>query len=65
MPTLNSSAISRAEYDDQSQVLRIWFVNSGGPYDYYRVPRHVYDGLLRASSKGGYFAANIKDRYGT
>ena len=50
MPYVNSSAISRVEYDAGSQQLQIWFVESGGPYTYYRVPPHVYEASLNAPS---------------
>ncbi|WP_429820070.1 KTSC domain-containing protein [Ensifer sp. B1-9] len=63
MPILRSSAIHRVEYDSSSRTLRIWFVESGGPYDYYHVPQHIYDGLLRARSAGGYYNDHIRDRY--
>lgn len=63
MPTFNSSAIRRAEYDPGTRVLKLWFTTSGGPYDYYGVPQHIFDGLCRASSKGTYFNDHIKDRY--
>lgn len=63
MPTFNSSAIRRAEYDPGSQMLKIWFVESGGPYDYFQVPQHVFAGLCRAPSKGTYFNNHIRDRY--
>ena len=63
MPTFNSTAIRRAEYDPPSLVLELWFVESGGPYSYYGVPQHVYDGLLRASSKGTYFNDHIREQY--
>ncbi|MDB5412583.1 MAG: hypothetical protein JWR10_918 [Rubritepida sp.] len=33
------------------------------PYDYYSVPRAIYDGLCRAPSKGGYYNTSIRDRY--
>src|SRR5690606_23360480 len=49
MPYFNSTAISRAEYD--SGTLRIWFVESGGPYDFYNVPLHIFEGLCNAVSK--------------
>ena len=63
MPTFKSSAIRRAEYEPNSQVLQIWFVESGGPYSYYGVPPHIYSGLLAAGSKGGYFNNHISERY--
>lgn len=59
----SSSAISQADYDERSRVLTIWFVESGGPYDYYNVPPHIYDGLCTATSKGTYFNDHIRDVY--
>lgn len=64
MPKVNSSAISRIEYDDNTSTLRIWFVESGGPYDYRRVPRTLYDRFLSAPSKGSFFNDYIRDQYG-
>ena len=63
MPNFNSTAIRSADYDQRTRTLRLWFVESGGPYDYYGVPGEVYDGLLRAASKGTYFNERIRDRY--
>jgi len=63
MPVFNSSAIRRAEYDPSNLVLKIWFVQTGGPYDYYSVPESVYLGLCNASSQGTYFARYIRDQY--
>lgn len=65
MPYFRSTAISRAEYNSQTGTLTIWFVESGGPYDYYRVPPHIFDGLCNARSKGTYFNDHIRDHYGT
>ncbi|TWF53303.1 KTSC domain-containing protein [Neorhizobium alkalisoli] len=63
MPNLKSSAIGRAEYNDATSTLSIWFVESGGPYDYYHVPEQVYIGLINARSAGSYFNDYIRDRY--
>lgn len=63
MPYLNSSAVSRVEYNPRTRILSIWFVESGGPYDYHGVPAHLYAGLLSASSAGSYFNAFIRDQY--
>lgn len=63
MPYVDSSAIRRVEYSAGTRVLSIWFVESGGPYDFYGVPQYIYDGLLAAPSKGGYFNDHIRDRY--
>ncbi|WP_412033239.1 KTSC domain-containing protein [Nitratireductor aquimarinus] len=63
MPTFSSSAIRRAEYNPATRVLQLWFTESGGPYDYFGVPQHIFDGLCRASSKGTYFNNHIRDRF--
>lgn len=62
MPTLNSSAIKRAEYDPAAMRMTLWFPE-GHSYNFCRVPAEVYSGLLSASSKGIYYNARIRDRY--
>jgi KTSC domain len=62
MVRVNSSAMLAVGYDPQSRRLKITFVQ-GHSYDFCRVPQHVFDGLLRASSKGTYYNDHIKDRY--
>jgi hypothetical protein len=49
-------------YDGLTSVLVIEF-NSGSVYRYLGVPEHVYQGLMKASSKGTYFNNEIKDAY--
>lgn len=34
-----------------------------GSYIYYDVPKAIYEGLLKAESKGKYMWAKIRDRY--
>jgi hypothetical protein len=63
MLLLNSTAIARIEYNPTTHTLKIWFRESGGPYDYYGVPQSVYEGLIRAPSVGAYFNAYIRDHY--
>ncbi len=58
-----SSAIRRAEYNPASRTLQIWFVESGGPYDYHGVPERIFDGLCRARSEGTYYNDHIRDQY--
>ncbi len=60
MPFVNSSAISRIEWDNGT--LSIWFHESGR-YDYYGVPESVYNAFLAARSKGQFYNDHIKDRY--
>ncbi|ESR26035.1 KTSC domain-containing protein [Lutibaculum baratangense] len=63
MPEIDSSVISQVEHDPQSQVLTIWFHDGGRRYDYFRVPREVYEALLEAPSAGAYYSEHIKDTY--
>ena len=55
--------MSRVEYDAGAGRLDIWF-NGTEQYSYYRVPAHIYSGLIASSSKGAYFNAHIRDQYG-
>lgn len=59
---LKSSNIKAIKYDDLSKELDIEFVN-GMQYRYDNVPISIVTGLEGASSKGSYFAQNIKTRY--
>lgn len=45
-------------------VLRIVFT-SGLSYNYYEVPKDVFNLFLASESKGKFFHANIKDKYTT
>jgi hypothetical protein len=42
--------------------MRVIF-SHGGAYDYYRVPKEVYDDFLKADSQGVFFHKNIKKNY--
>lgn len=53
---VESSTIAEIGY---SPVLRIRF-KSGGTYDYYGVPLHIFQGFLDSNSKGKFFYNNIK-----
>ena len=57
-----SSNIESIGYDATSQTLEVCF-NSGSIYQYFDVPRHVYEGLMNASSHGQYLNQNIKGSY--
>lgn len=54
---VDSSNLASVGYDPQT--LEIEFKH-GGIYQYYNVPKSVYDGLMNASSHGQYFDRNIK-----
>ena len=57
--SVSSSNISSIGYDQGSETLEIEFHN-GGVYQYFDVPRGVYDELMSADSHGRYLASNIK-----
>lgn len=57
-----SSAISEVGYDAATQHMKIAFVQ-GRTYDFCGVPESVFDGLLKAASKGRYYDEHIRDRY--
>ena len=62
MMRVSSSAISAVRYDPATRRMKITFVQ-GHTYDFCGVPQHVFDGLVRSASKGGYYNDYIKDRY--
>lgn len=59
---VSSSNIAEVGYDAPSMTLEIAF-SDGGVYQYFEVPETVYQEFMRASSKGKFFHANIKDSY--
>jgi hypothetical protein len=62
MPRVQSSVMTFVKYDDDACELDITFT-SGKTYRYREVPMEIYDGLLDAESKGGFFNDNIKDAF--
>lgn len=63
MPYFRSTAVERAEYDAETSTLRLWFVESGGPYAYRAVPEDIFAALCDATSQGRYYNEHIRDRY--
>lgn len=65
MHNFQSTAIFRAAYDPDSRLLVLCFTSDRHlEYDYPGVPMHIWQGLLRAASKGAYYNQNIRDAYG-
>ena len=64
MPYFHSTAIYRAEYNQATATLSIWFTSNDGPYDYYGVPQFHFDRLCSARSVGQYFNRHIRHQYG-
>ena len=61
---VDSSMIYAFGYDEEQQVLEVVFKRNG-VYRYRDVPKKVYEGLLKASSKGSYMRDRIIDMYST
>lgn len=60
--SMRSTVIDTYAYDPGRATLEVCFLR-GSRYRYYAVPRQVADALGRASSKGRFFNACIRDRY--
>lgn len=56
---VDSSNLASVGYHSQTQTLEIEFIH-GGIYQYYNVPKSIYESLMNASSHGQYFDRNIK-----
>jgi len=68
---VKSSNIEQVGFEEGEQIsfnqkpvniLRIIFT-SGITYDFYNVPKDIYEGLIDAHSIGEYFHQNIKNRF--
>ncbi|KKN56970.1 hypothetical protein LCGC14_0566920 [marine sediment metagenome] len=73
--SLESTAIKSFDYDPLtlSLVIQFWIVKvqnkviiskrPGGKYIFFQVPDSVHNNFIKASSKGRFFNANIKNKY--
>ena len=60
--SVNSSLLARMSYDADTALLHLQF-RDGALYRYLRVPSAIYEGLLLADSKGGYFNRQIRGAF--
>jgi hypothetical protein len=60
--SVKSSQLAQVSYNEDTRILSIIFHN-GTRYDYYDVPKDVYDSLMSSSSIGSYFTKNIKFKF--
>lgn len=60
---LDSRAIESVGYHPPTRTLRVQFRAGGRTYEYANVPQSAFDSLMRADSRGRYFALHIRDRY--
>ena len=61
--TVQSSLLAGVAYDNGQATLQVEF-RSGSVYRYFQVPRHTYQELLQANSKGAYFNRHIRGVFG-
>ena len=59
---VNSSNIASIGYDESSETLEVEFLD-GSVYQYFNVPSGTHEGLMAASSHGGYLSAYVKGTY--
>lgn len=59
---VTSSNITEVGYSDEHQILELLF-SSGMTYQYFDVPRRIFEELLQAESIGRYVNANIKSNF--
>jgi hypothetical protein len=57
-----SSCLKAVGYDYETETLYVQFTN-GKIYEYYNVPKNVYDEMMTALSRGNYLATRIAKAY--
>ena len=65
MKSVKSSLIDKVGYDPEAKVLAVQMNYSSDVYLYQDVPQDIFDDLLAAESKGGFYVKNIKGKYKT
>ena len=58
-----SVAVKSFDYDADKKILRVEFTN-GSIYQYHDLPKSLYQELEKAPSKGQFFNAKIRDKFG-
>lgn len=59
---VSSSNLASAGYDESSEVMEVEFLD-GSIYQYYNVPRSIYDALISAPSAGKFLASQVKGHF--
>ena len=65
MQPVKSSLLDKVGYDPEAKVLAVQMNYSSDVYLYRDVPQDIFDDLLAAESKGGFYVKNIKGKYKT
>lgn len=59
---VSSSNLASLGYNTDNEILEVEF-NNGDIYQFFKVPKEVFNELMGASSHGVYFSANIRNKY--
>jgi len=59
---VDSSNVKRVGYSDDNELLVVEYKNNT-TYQYYNVPRGIYDSLITATSKGSFISQHIKGKF--
>jgi hypothetical protein len=59
---VNSSNLMRVRHDENTSTLEIEF-RGGRVYQYFDVPKSIFEALLQADSKGIFFHGQIKGQF--
>jgi len=59
---VSSKQITQVGYQEHSETLEIKFEH-GGVYQFFNVPADVFNGLMNAASKEGYYHSKIGERF--
>lgn len=62
-PITNSSAVVGVAYVPADQKLLVKFKQNGITYEFFKVPKKVYDEFLEADSMGTYYHKRIKGKF--
>ena len=62
MTSVDSSSIAAIGFDEDSQTLQVEFKN-GATYQYFDVPKAIFDGLVGAASVGQFLNQQVKGIY--
>lgn len=60
--TLDSTVYDWVMYESRTRTMTVRNVR-GGVYEYYEVPRSVFEGFVESRTKGGYFRAQIERKF--
>ena len=63
MPYVQSSALEKVTYDEDTHTLRATFRDNHRTFIYDDVPQELYDALIFSASLGRFFNAHIRDHF--